>query len=371
MSELILHIGTTKTGTSSLQRFLFDNRERLAEEGVAYPVFSRQPGPARNRNGIFLDRYCGALARSKDPGYFVNDSEENLELLAESLSGSEKVLLTDENFSYTPGQLVRGDGHAPRRYWQALADTVRDAGAATVTVVVYLRRQDDWIASRWRQNIRSGTTRATVGDYCKGAATRYCTDYSGLLAEVAGAFGEAARIVVRRYDRASFEGGDIYHDFCAAIDLPWDDGYPLPEREVNQSLAFDVAEALRPLAKAAPFRTTLRTDVLMPLAQKLSRQNPDPPGMTPFDEDETRSLMEPHLPGNERVSDRYLGGEPLFSDEYGGRPVWVPDGERIAEYRTAFERAIREHPAEGEPGDRAGFARRLARRLRARFARGR
>lgn len=39
MNDLILHIGTTKTGTSALQQFFFENRDRLAERDVAYPVF--------------------------------------------------------------------------------------------------------------------------------------------------------------------------------------------------------------------------------------------------------------------------------------------------------------------------------------------
>ncbi|MCW1933132.1 hypothetical protein [Pararhodobacter zhoushanensis] len=37
MSRLILHVGTHKTGTSSVQRVLYDNRAQLAGLGVVYP----------------------------------------------------------------------------------------------------------------------------------------------------------------------------------------------------------------------------------------------------------------------------------------------------------------------------------------------
>ena len=84
----------------------------------------------------------------------------------------------------------------------------------------------------------------------------------------------------------------------------------------------------------------LREDVLIPLARRLSTEHPDAPGTTPFDEEATCALMEPHLEGNRQISERYLDGEPLFSEEYEGRPVWVPNEERIAECRAAFEAAI-------------------------------
>ena len=42
MGELILHIGTRKTGTTALQKFFYDNREALLRNGVDYVQFTRQ-----------------------------------------------------------------------------------------------------------------------------------------------------------------------------------------------------------------------------------------------------------------------------------------------------------------------------------------
>lgn len=50
--DLILHVGMGKTGTSSVQFFLRDNRERLREMGVLFPA---SPGNARHtRLGLFV-----------------------------------------------------------------------------------------------------------------------------------------------------------------------------------------------------------------------------------------------------------------------------------------------------------------------------
>ena len=152
----------------------------------------------------------------------------------------------------------------------------------------------------------------------------------------------APRIIVRRYDRGSFEGGDIHHDFCAACGIPWDEDYALPKGDRNTSLSFDVAEALRRCPVPLPLRPYWWEEIV-PLARELTGQNPDAPSTTPFDEEATRALMEPYLEGNKWISEKYFGGEPLFSDEYGGRPSWAPNQERIVEYRAIFERAIRKY----------------------------
>ena len=37
-SNIILHIGLPKTGTTSLQQAFFENRDQLAGEGISYPL---------------------------------------------------------------------------------------------------------------------------------------------------------------------------------------------------------------------------------------------------------------------------------------------------------------------------------------------
>lgn len=358
MGKLILHIGTTKTGSTSLQRFLFDNREKLAHHGICYPDFWPQPGPTRLRNGAFIDQMCFALACGQDPKERVYDLEKNRATFAEALSSHSRTLLTDEDFSCSPGRLL-DIGSSPEAYWPTLALILSEAGAQDVTLVVYLRRQDEWLASRWRQEIQSGRCEQPQDAFYGQCDVRCAMDYAGMLEIIEAAFGNTAQIVVRRFDRNSFEGGSIYLDFCAAANIPWDDGYRISE-DKNPSISYDVAEALRLFKAAAPPNTFLRGKVLSPLALDLSRQNPDAPDTTPFDEGETRELMQPYLEGNRQIAEKYFGGKPLFSEEYGERPVWVPNEERIAEYRAAFENALRQHEP---PSGTTGVSRALVRRL--------
>ena len=213
------------------------------------------------------------MANGRPPHSRVNDLEENLERLRAALSGEDEVLLTDECFSQFPS-MVPGTERSSERFWELLAASLFDAGADTATIVVYLRRQDDWAASQWRQGVKEGWEDLPLKSYCKKRVPRITMDYAGILEAARKAFGDKGRIVVRRYDRSFFEGGDIFHDFCVACDIPWDEAYKLPERDMNTSLSFDVAEALRVFKDDAPAETPLRLDVIQPLAHRLARQNP-------------------------------------------------------------------------------------------------
>ena len=96
MGELVLHIGLPKTGTSSLQRFFSLNRKQLADHGVGFPVFSKQPTAPQIRNGYFLNHHCSNLAKGLEPHSKINDFEENLKRLSKRLATRDRILLSEE-----------------------------------------------------------------------------------------------------------------------------------------------------------------------------------------------------------------------------------------------------------------------------------
>ena len=55
----------------------------------------------------------------------------------------------------------------PKLYWQAMADAIKSVGLDAVTIVVYLRGQDDWISSSWRQDLKAGWIQRTMEDFLR------------------------------------------------------------------------------------------------------------------------------------------------------------------------------------------------------------
>lgn len=334
-NNLILHIGLPKTGTTSLQRFFIDNKKNMNEAGINYPAFTQQLAVPTLRNGSFLFKYLKALVHNEDPNSRVKDLENNITMLADALHSQKRVLISEENLS------LGGSWWPKSKYWQELARFLDNIGAHRSTIVIYLRRQDNWAVSRWKENVKNGMDKS-FKDWCALNSSRSSMDYSNIIMEIKEVFRNSVNIVGRRYDRKSFLGGDIFHDFCSAAGIPWISDYNIPRKEENVSLTFDVTEAIRSLG-TIPYESYEYQRIILPLACKLSQENPDPLDMSLMTENESRSFMKAYNTGNQQISDAYLDGKPLFSTDFTVKSVWQPDFNRIDSYRCAFERAIQSY----------------------------
>src|SRR5947209_14208464 len=99
-----LHIGTEKTGTTSIQKFLAKNRPVLDEQGIFYP---RSPG---NQNHIALAVYALREGKQNDIGRLCGAShaeqmpEFRERLIAEldcelGQSGASVIIFSNEHLS--------------------------------------------------------------------------------------------------------------------------------------------------------------------------------------------------------------------------------------------------------------------------------
>lgn len=339
MSRLILHIGTPKTGTTALQKFLFDNRSSFADKGVAYPQFTPQKNLAfgQHRNGIFLSRYCRARVLRQDLSRRLNDCEENLAILTDTLKENDTVILSDENFFLFANE-SSVELRDPECYWRELEAVVNEMGVSDVDIIVYLRRQDRFLVSFWKERIKSGMSRSEFGEAMEASGIESMLDYASVLDNISSSFGSSAKIIVRSYDKVMASDSDIYHDFLEALGIPWDDKYEVSEQGANRSISFDVAEAIRTLEYGRHSRGPEERRVRVKLALALSRRFPDPKGVTVYRPGEAESLMEKYREGNRRIEERYFKNEKLFGDEFPEGKTWRPDKLRIAICRAAFIR---------------------------------
>jgi hypothetical protein len=232
--DLTLHIGTGRAGSSSIQFFLRDNRERLGELGVLYP---RTAGGARHVGlGLFVKSQAELESspewyrqKQSDPASFRKAFRRRLFSEIED-SGLSRVLLSDEILFGSSKQASR----RLRRFTDRIAESLR--------LVAYLRRQDDHMVSRYQQGVKIGWV-ARLRDWAQ-------EDMSGL-------YDYHARIrrherlldptdfVVRRFEPESFVDGSLLQDFldAARIDARAEDLKQVPN--LNESLDAESVEFLR------------------------------------------------------------------------------------------------------------------------------
>lgn len=235
--RVVLHIGSGKTGTTSIQQFLRDNRPALAERGVLYP---RIAGKQRHtRLGLFAmpreirvrseDWLRGDFAR---PEQFERRFRRRFATeIAENAPST--VVLSDE------GLFAAADA-TMRRLGDFLHEHTDD-----LRIVAYLRRQEDHLISRYQQVVKMGST-LPLADWAARTDFSRTYDYAQRL-DLWQTHARANDVVVRPFERSGFVGGSLHQDFLTAaaigIDLAGSD-LIVPDH-ANESLGAEAVEVLR------------------------------------------------------------------------------------------------------------------------------
>jgi hypothetical protein len=312
--DLYLHIGTEKTGTTAIQRFMADNRARLRDAGVLYPetlgdgsqkaltVLGQDKDVSRS-----LWRLVG-ISSAAELDTLENNVRAGLEL--EMRAGFSKIVLSSEHCS----SRLREESEVGRLrdFLEPIFDRIR--------IVVYLRRQDDFLLSSYSTSVKTGHTHLLSLPGPKGMHRRY--DFDALLSRWAKSFGRE-NIICRKYERASLVGGDILDDFMDATGIDAGGGYRKPPN-LNESLDADALEFLRLLNSHLDGETRRR-----PIVTALAEISKGP--LLDLPEEELAGFMAECASTNLKVAIDYFGGASETSDDPLFQPRSDPRPRRIYE----------------------------------------
>ncbi len=155
--RLVLHIGTHKTGTTSIQSALRDNRAVLLKAGICYPDPARDPHPhLPAHNFIYRATLNGPAAMAA----------ERARILAEfHASKAGCLILSEEGLSL------------PQDALQDFFDPWRDV--FDFSIICFLRRQDRYAESLYSQYVREGKAVALdpIGRFLEDPEIRDRFDY--------------------------------------------------------------------------------------------------------------------------------------------------------------------------------------------------
>lgn len=214
MTQLVVHIGAGKCGSSAIQGFLRFNHARLRSLGVLVPS-SQMTAERAGAPGYQVFFFQDLLRREPLEAKAILNRriDEILELVDERQRRC--IVISAENLS-------NDARFAPM--FAGLADRF------DLQIVFYVRRQDDFLISAWHQWYLK--TRDDFVDWLQEAVGRD-GDWSERLSPWEALYG-TERICVRRYSRAHLIGGDVVRDFIRVAALP-DAEYQYADRETNRS----------------------------------------------------------------------------------------------------------------------------------------
>ena len=298
--ECVVHIGTEKTGTTSIQKTLDANAGRLEKAGIVWPPVLREghdtrmicyvlddetddlrkrrrklttPEALERFRGQFEDRFRREIRRVSDPG---------------------TVLIVNEHLSRIrkPGEVAR-----LRDFLARFFDSVR--------IVVYLRRQDRLLRSMYSQIVKVGSTRENVfpdhADPLHRKADFTTFNYRRITDLWAGVFGREA-LTVRVFERKALAEGDVVKDFFQTAGIAIPEGFKI--LRTNESLSPEAILTLRAINRHLPRKAR---GALGPLSGQLFSGS----GM-PVERAAAVELLSHFQADNDYVARTYLGREQLF-----------------------------------------------------------
>lgn len=298
--RLIIHIGAGKCGSSAVQQFLVDNAYSLLDEGFLVP--GRYLDPKPKGCGQHLAYFEEGIS---NPGFADEVTAKLAGLRDHALEhGLHTVTLSAENLINPKGFV---DLFVPA---QDLFD---------ITVVAYVRRQDDFVISAWQQwQIKQHDD---FWEYYR--RHRGGVNWHRQLEPWRSRYGRAS-MAVRRYSRANLVEGDVVADFCSVIGA--DQARHRRPTRVNRSLH----ERFNPMI--ARYRRELFSSIhdnrfYSFLGEVLGEHAfRDYRGSTLLTLSERRMVLADHNAANELLRAEYfpeIGDEPLFPPP-GPADVHVP-----------------------------------------------
>lgn len=307
MASLYLHIGMPKTGTTAIQTFLNDNAEVLERNKICFPDFGfRYPRVGVLRNAHFL-----FYVETDESGEFITTPaypkayakyRSALDQIGELGKHYDKIILSDE-------ALWRRKSSRPA-FWKGLKKDLESKGL-TLHLIVYLRRQDDFAQSMYRQKVRSFHTCLTFSDFLKNFTESYPLDYPAYLNMLSECVGRE-NISLRVYESRQYRGEEknLFSDFLDVLGLSFSDGFEVKQPLCNIALDDSQLE-LRRILNTLP-EPPYKTNALLNGMEYVPLQNPNPKGTGKtgfFKPGEQSAYLERFAESNAKLAREYLGRE--------------------------------------------------------------
>jgi len=221
---IYLHIGTPKTGTTTLQRYLVNNRDYLYKKGFLIPKVSS----FKNGNHQYVANYSSGS----------NNQWKRTHMRISCGTETEKELndFRDKFYISLRNEIKSFKGHSVLLSSEHLYIKLKDEAeiirlkklfsgiCEDIKVVVYLREQSELLVSNYTTSIRNSkkTRISSIQEF----SNNDLYDYNYRLKKWEDVFG-LDNIILKIYDKKKFYKGDIINDFCHTLNIPRRDHQPI------------------------------------------------------------------------------------------------------------------------------------------------
>ncbi len=330
MTTIYLHIGTPKTGTTSIQNFLFNNRENILKKGYLYPIsgiISTAQNSKRSPQHLGL---CEALVKHYDIKSPVDtNSRDKCERSWEELKreietiNPKNVIISSEFFT------------AMQEYYNPdiIALVKKRLEDYETKIVLYVRRQDDFFRSSYCQymtsplpnkvphHFQANYTHKNILEISEFILSiKFQANYYSTLELWKEAFG-VNNIIVRPFEKEQMKNGSVVDDFLETINLNYEKSQLKLKSSRNISQSGKVIKIINLIEKISQMRRLskekywylytkipfFRMDSRIKLAMFLSHLIPDfLMSEKLLSEEDKANILKEFEESNQKVAKEYL-----------------------------------------------------------------
>ncbi len=303
---LYIHIGSPKTGSTALQNFFALNEKQLGKKGLYYPKYKRYDVV---NNHLYFSQLVvksgmkrGRVITSKDRQKAKRKVYNYLKRVALDAGTRHSILLSGEEMFFA-------------RDLSTLED-VRSM-FSSVKIIIYLRRQDQFLQSFYLQGYKKGKIREPIREHTY-LVDKFWLDYLARLETWAEIF-ERKNIIVRPFEKKQFYQDNLFSDFLHnTMNLELTGDLVIPEREQsNLRVDIDIYETMQLINSFDLPRKELRKliDRLQSFPATGEKSNTQHALLSPL---ECHEIIKRFEAGNCEIARNYLcqPENPLFLDPY-------------------------------------------------------
>jgi hypothetical protein len=268
MKRLYVHMGRAKTGTTALQNFMAGNPDGLAQHRVKYAetgryynthhplAWSLHREAADRGEGRYWKRALRYACLDRQPQAYWTALKEEMET-----SAYKTFVVSSEEFG------VVLDLHLTAPLLAEFLEGVK------VGIIVYFRRQDDFLQSLYNQAVKGNEERFAreFWDYVGPILEVGGADCMKVLSPLSEAFGRE-NIEVRVYEKEQLRG-DIFDDFLAVLRIQDASGFNKPHSAQNPRLRSRLLPIIRNMNRI-PMDTDMRSHLLRFLNRRYATEEP-------------------------------------------------------------------------------------------------
>ncbi|EPQ6661621.1 coiled-coil domain-containing protein [Campylobacter coli] len=249
-----VHIGTEKTGTTSIQEFLYINKSIIQKQNY---FFAQSIGIKNHWDLAFL-----GYSLNKKDSYILNNSLWNFQAIKQHKKNIFSKIKDEVKFNHKiifSSELLQSRLTRKREIVK-LYTFFKKIGFTNIKVICYIRDANEMLRSllseaiKWEE-IDSFELKEEKEEYKLGYKKNlfhfhHICNHKQTLQWWGEVFGKE-NLIARLFDKNEFYQGDLLKDFIHSIGLEWDDEFIIPPKQ-NESLDLLGIDLLRRINKFLP-----------------------------------------------------------------------------------------------------------------------